>query len=127
MWMLDVGDLLPKCCPHVDMLISEIGPKCCPHVDMLISWKRRLASRPDTFKIGDWWRANGDKVPHFKFVLRAVLANSPNSIPPERVFSILNDTFDDDQRRALADYMYIELTLQLQFNERSRKNESSSS
>ena len=33
----------------------------------------------------------------FSFVLRAVLANAPNSIPPERVFSILNDTFDDDQ------------------------------
>ena len=34
------------------------------------------------------------------------------------VFSILNDTFDDDQERALADY--IELSLQLQYNERSR-------
>ena len=43
---------------------------------------------------------------------------APNSIPPERVFSILNYTFDDDQDRALADY--IELSLQLQFNERSR-------
>ena len=36
----------------------------------------------------------------------------------KRVFSILNDAFDDDQDRALADY--IELALQLQFNERSR-------
>ena len=51
-------------------------------------------------------------------MLRAVLANAPNSIPPERVFSVLNDTFDDDQDRALADY--IELSLQLQYNERSR-------
>ena len=39
-------------------------------------------------------------------------------IPPERVFSILNDTFDDDQDKALADY--IELSLQLQFNNRTR-------
>ena len=52
-------------------------------------------------------------------MLRAVLANAPNSIPPERVFSILNDTFDDDQDRSLSDC--IELSLQLQFNERSRK------
>ena len=51
--------------------------------------------------------------------MRAVLANSPNSIPPERVFSILNDTFDDDMDNSRADY--IELSLQLQFNERSRK------
>ena len=45
--------------------------------------------------------------------------NSPNSIPPERVFSILNDTFDDDMDSSLADY--VELSLQLQFNSRSRK------
>ena len=40
-----------------------------------------------------------------------------NSIPPERVFSILNNTFDDDQDRSFADY--IELSLQLQFNSRA--------
>ena len=40
------------------------------------------------------------------------------SIPPERVFSILNDIFEDDMDRSLADY--IELSLQLQFNSRSR-------
>ena len=58
-------------------------------------------------------------MPAFSYVFRAVLTNAPNSIPPERVFSILNDSFDDDQERSLADY--IELSLQLQFNERSRK------
>ena len=61
----------------------------------------------------------GKGVDAFAFVLRAVLANSPNSIPPVRVFSILNDTFDDDMDNSRADY--IELSLQLQFNERSRK------
>ena len=57
-------------------------------------------------------------MPAFSYVLRAVLANAPNSIPPERVFSVLNDTFDDDMGSSLADY--IELSLQLQFNDRSR-------
>ena len=47
-----------------------------------------------------------------------MLTNSPNSIPPERVFSILNDTFDDDQDRALADYL--EFSLQRQYNMRGR-------
>ena len=51
-------------------------------------------------------------------MLRALLTNSPNSIPPERVFSILNDSFDDDQDRALADY--IEFSLQRQYNQRGR-------
>ena len=83
--------------------------------------QRLDAKKKDTFDLGNWWRANGDKVPAFKYVLRAILANSPNSIPPERVFSIINDTFDDDQDSALADYM--ELSLQKQLNERSRKKE----
>ena len=53
-------------------------------------------------------------------MLRAVLTNSPNSIPPERVFSILflNDSFDDDQDRSLADYL--EFSLQRQYNMRGR-------
>ena len=41
-----------------------------------------------------------------------------NSVPPERVFSVLNDTFEDDMDSAHADY--IELSLQLQYNGRSR-------
>ena len=77
------------------------------------------ASSDDEVVVFGIWRANEDVVPAFSYVLRAVLTNAPNSIPPERVFSILNDSFDNDQDRSLADY--IELSLQLQFNERSRK------
>lgn len=53
------------------------------------------------------------------YVLRAVLTNSPNSIPTERVFSILNDSFDDDQDSSMADC--IEWSLQSQYNSRGRK------
>ena len=80
--------------------------------------QRLDAKGNDSFSLLGFWRAHEAAVPAFAYVLRAVLANVPNSIPPERVFSILNNTFDDDQDRALADY--IELSLQLQFNERSR-------
>ena len=79
------------------------------------------AKGKDTFDLGSFWRENevGKGIDAFAYVLRAVLANSPNSIPPERVFSILNDTFEDDMERSLADY--IELALQLQFNGHSRE------
>ena len=90
-------------------LVKEIKPLA----------QRLNAKGKDTFTLSSFWRASEDKVPTFSYFLRAILANSPNSIPPERVFSILNDTFDDDQDRSLSDY--IELSLQLQFNERSRK------
>ena len=66
-----------------------------------------------------FWRENevGKGIDAFAYVLRAVLANSPNSVPPERVFSVLNDTFEDDMQSSHADY--IELSFQLQFNARS--------
>ena len=91
-------------------LIKAIKPKA----------ERLDAKGEDTFTLLSFWRENeeGNGIDSFAYVLRAVLANSPNSIPPERVFSILNDTFDDDQDSSYADY--IELSLQLQFNERSR-------
>ena len=65
-----------------------------------------------------FWQANELELPNFAAVLRVILTNSPNSVPPERVFSILNDTFEADMDRAYADY--IELSLQLQFNNRGR-------
>ena len=83
--------------------------------------QRLDAKGKDTFDLGSFWRENevgkGDRRLCLH-VLRAVLANSPNSVPPERVFSVLNDTFEDDMDSSHADY--IELSLQLQYNGRSR-------
>ena len=107
-------------------LRTEQNSTACVQLIELPSLRPPLTGN-DTFDRAAWWRSNdiATKVPAFKFVLRAVLANSPNSIPPERVFSVLNNTFDDDQERGFADYR--ELALQLQFNERSRMKEASSS
>ncbi len=68
----------------------------------------------DAFDISDWWKANCAMLPAFTYVLRAVLTNSPNSCPPERLFSIFNSTFDADQSRSYTDYM--QLSMQSQFN-----------
>ena len=68
----------------------------------------------DTFDISDWWKTNCAELPAFTYVLRAVLTNSPNSCPPERLFSIFNSTFDADQKSSYADYM--QLSMQSQFN-----------
>jgi len=72
----------------------------------------------DTFDIREWWVSVREKLPGFFMVLRAVLTHAPNSAPPERLFSILNDSFGSDQTRARADY--IEYSLMRQFNERTR-------
>lgn len=66
------------------------------------------------FNLMNFWRANEAVIPKFAFVLRAVLANSPNSIPPERVFSCLNNFFTPGHENSYSDY--IEYATQLQFN-----------
>ena len=51
------------------------------------------------------------------FVLRALLTNAPNSCPPERLFSMFNATFGEDQKSAFGDYL--ELAMQSQYNKRN--------
>ena len=60
---------------------------------------------------------NSGELPHFAFVLRAVLTNAPNSCPPERLFSMFNASFGEDQQRSFGDYL--ELAMQSQYNKRN--------
>ena len=60
--------------------------------------ERKDVKGKDTFDMSDWWKANYSKLPAFTYVLRTVLTNSPNSCPPESLFSIFNSTFNDDQK-----------------------------
>ena len=73
----------------------------------------------DPFDVMKWWEMNRHRLPSFARVLRAVLTHIPNSCAPEAVFSILNDTFTEDQKKAKGDYM--ELALLLQYNARGRE------
>ena len=76
--------------------------------------ERKDSKGKDTFDLSDWWKSNCETLPEFAHVLCAVLTNSPNSCPSERLFSIFNATYGDDQKNSHADY--IELSMQSQFN-----------
>jgi hypothetical protein len=78
--------------------------------------ERKDSKGKDTFDLSDWWKSNCVTLSGFTYVLRTVLTNSPNSYPPERIFSIFNSTYDDDQKKSHTDY--IELSMQSQFNKR---------
>ncbi len=83
--------------------------------DSIKSFEERKDSKgKDTFVLSDWWKSNCATLPGFTYVLRAVLTNSPNSCPSERLFSIFNATYGDDQKNSHADY----IELQSQFNKR---------
>ena len=86
--------------------------------DSIKSFEERKDSKgKDTFDLSDWWKSNSATLPGLAYVLRAVLTNSPNSCPPERLFSIFNASYNDDQKRSYTDY--IELSMQSQFNKRA--------
>jgi hypothetical protein len=78
--------------------------------------ERKDSKGKDTFDLSDWWKSNCATLPGFAYALRAVLTNSPNSCPPERLFSLFNATYNDDQKSSYTDY--IELSMQSQFNKR---------
>jgi hypothetical protein len=86
--------------------------------DSIKSFEERKDSEgKDTFDLSDGWKSNSGTVPGFTYVLCAVLTNSPNSCLPERLFSIFNATYNDDQKSSYTDY--IELSMQSQFNKRA--------
>ena len=74
---------------------------------------RKDADGNDTFSRKCWWQEAALLPSYFK-ILAIVLCNTPNSCPPERVFSIVTRTWGSQRRKTGADM--IELSTHLQFN-----------
>ena len=83
----------PLIVPHIEGMKSEIIKYHTLVKSIKPLDQRKDAKGKDTFVLSDWWRCNSGELPHFAFVLRAVLTNAPNSCPPERLFSMFNASF----------------------------------
>ena len=59
-----------------------------------------------------WWRQQSENLPHLSSAVMKVLLVQPSSAAAERVFSILNSSFNDSQEHALVDYLQACVTLQ---------------
>lgn len=103
--------------PHIEGMKSELIKYHALVKSIKPLDQRKDAKGKDTFVLSDWWRCNSGELPHFAFVLRAVLTNAPNSCPPERLFSMFNASFGEDQQRSFGDYL--ELAMQSQYNKRN--------
>ena len=108
----------PELYPKIQQMKAEL-PTYLQRVKEIPPYNERVVDGKDSFNLKRWWLGNCGDLPAWVIVMRAVLTNSPNSCPPERVFSILDDSFDDDQRRAYEDYL--QLSLMTQFNNRGRR------
>jgi hypothetical protein len=106
----------PEIRPQIELMKTEVMQYQALAGSIKSFEERKDSKGKDTFVLSDWWKSNCATLPGFAYVLRAVLTNSPNSCPPERLFSLFNATYNDDQKKSHADY--IELSMQSQFNKR---------
>ena len=65
----------------------------------------------------EWWKKHEERLPYWPAACQQVLLCQPSSTVVERVFSLLKNSFDEQQSSALEDY--IDLTLILQRNKQS--------
>lgn len=70
----------------------------------------------ESVELLQWWEKHEEKLPYWAAACKQVLLCQPSSAAVERVFSLLNNSFDEGQNRCLEDY--IELSLMLQYNKR---------
>lgn len=61
-----------------------------------------------------WWKNNCDSLPHWSALAPQILLVQPSSAAAERVFSLLANSFGDQQTNALQDY--IEASIMIQYN-----------
>ena len=61
-----------------------------------------------------WWKCQESTLPHWATIAKKILAVQPSSASVERVFSLLNLSFGEQQEQALQDY--IEASVMLRYN-----------
>ena len=64
----------------------------------------------------DWWKNHEGDLPNWLKGCKLSLLFQPSSAAAERVFSILQNSFKDQQNSSLEDY--IETSVMLQYNKR---------
>ena len=65
----------------------------------------------------DWWSDHESELPNWSNACKLSLLFQPSSAAAERVFSLLQNSFKDQQYSSLEDY--IEASIMLQYNNRS--------
>lgn len=72
----------------------------------------------DQVDILEWWRAQErhNAMPHWTHTCKLILLVQPSSAAAERVFSLLNNSFNSQQESSLEDYL--QLSIMLQYNYR---------
>lgn len=82
----------------------------------LPSYLTKAASITPGFSVMEWWSQNEQELPQWSSAVKKILLVQPSSGASERVFSLLNNSFSDQQQNSLQDY--VEASVMLQYNKR---------
>ena len=82
----------------------------------LPSYLAKASQVNSDFDVLEWWKLHEDQLPHWSSAVKKGLLLQPSSAASERVFSLLNNSFNDSQYNCLEDY--IEASIMLQYNSR---------
>ena len=82
----------------------------------LPTYLARAADTDENFDILEWWKRNSSHLPYWSAAAKRIFLVQPSSAASERVFSLLKNSFGDQQDNALQDY--VEASLMLQYNKR---------
>ena len=74
----------------------------------------RAADTSPSISCLEWWKLNASALPNWSEAAKRVLLLQPSSAAAERVFSLLNSSFGNQQDNSLQDY--IESSVMLQYN-----------
>jgi hypothetical protein len=66
----------PQIGPHIEDMKSEINKYHALVQSIKSLDERKDVKGKDTFSLPEWWRCNSGSLPHFSFVLRALLTNA---------------------------------------------------
>ena len=81
----------------------------------LPSYVAKASDVSTEFDVLEWWKRNSDGLSHWSLAARKVLVVQPSPAAAERVFSILSNSFTDQQQHSLEDY--VETSVMLQYNQ----------
>ena len=87
----------------IDGLIRELPQYVAAAQDVVIEQEEKKM---------EWWQAHADRLPNWSMAAKKTLLVQSSSAAAERVFSILAASFNDQQDRALADYLQASVMLQ---------------
>jgi hypothetical protein len=110
----DVFPLLAREPARVDALKREL-PKYLSRAQYA-RFEPTLSAEERSAKLAAWWAEEAKELPAWSSLAADVFLIVPSSCAVERVFSVLRDTFDKQQKSAKEDYL--ETSIMLQFNSR---------